>query len=188
MKKIVNFLLKVLKTLGSLIYDNKGFILIITLIIFVRVYVITIDQVVGTSMEPTLSDGDVVVVDTKIYKITELDRFDVIVFENEKDPEETYLVKRVIGFPGEIVEIREGTLYINDEVVEVEEHVDSFNFLTGDFKSSEVPENHYFVMGDNRVVSLDSRDSSRVGFVSEESIHGKVVIRQKPIKNIGFVK
>ncbi len=178
----------VLKGVGKIIYNNKGFILILIAIVVFRFYFVSLDVVVGTSMEPTLHDDDIVMVDTKFYKVFELDRYDVIVFENFKSEEETYLVKRIMAFPGETVSIQQGVLYINGEEMEVPGHVNDFNYATNDFSEREVPEDHLFVLGDNRSVSLDSRDEARVGFVSYESIHGKVFFRQKPIKDFGFIK
>lgn len=177
-----------LKFVGRTLYENKGFILILIAIFVFRFYFISVDVVKGTSMEPTLHNEDVVMVDSKIYKLLELDRYDVIVFENSKSQEESFLVKRVIAFPGETVEMKQGILYINGEEIDAPDYVNEFNYATADFSSSIVPEDHLFVLGDNRSVSLDSRDQTRVGFVPYDTIRGKVFFRQKPIKDFGFIK
>ncbi|MFV0424784.1 MAG: signal peptidase I [Bacilli bacterium] len=188
MKNVVDFIKKILKGIFKLIYGNLGFIIILGIIVVFRLYFVEIDSVVGTSMEPTLYNEDVVMVDTKIYKFTGLDRFDIIVFDNDDSEEEEYLVKRIIGLPGEVVEIKDGELLIDNKVIEVDENIMEFNQVTNNFNSGVIPEGHFFVLGDNRVVSLDSRSVEYVGFVSEETISGKVVFRQRPVKNMGFVK
>ncbi len=187
MKNILEKIKEAILFIFKLIFKNKGFLTLIAIILIYRFVFISVDTVVGESMLPTLRNDDVVIVDKQIYKLTELDRFDIITFDIDETEGENFLVKRVIGFPGETVEIKDGVLYIDGKKTEVEEHVKIFNAQTNDFKSEVVPEGHYFVLGDNRAVSLDSR-SSLVGFVSEDTIHGKVIFREKPFNSMGFVK
>lgn len=181
----------ILQRIFEVILNNKFFIITVVVILLFRFYFIAIDIVVGESMDPTLRDEDIVIVDSQFYKINKLDRYDIIVFEhgetnNNGKSQERFLVKRIIGLPGETVSVKSGKLYINGKEMK-NEVTDPFNTSTYDFESEVVPENHYFVLGDNRAVSLDSR-SSQVGFVSEEAIRGQVIFRQKPLSEIGFVK
>lgn len=187
MGKILLIIKKIFSFIIDIILGNKGFIMLIAFIIFVRFYVVSIDTVNGPSMAPTLNDQEVVILDTKFYKLTKLDRFDIIVFDNDDSEDQQLLVKRIVGLPGETVEMRNNELYINGEKLECEDYIQEFNDKTFDFKTGVIPENHYFVLGDNRAISLDSR-RDEVGFVSLESIDGRVVFRQEPLSEIGFIK
>ncbi|MFV0499047.1 MAG: signal peptidase I [Bacilli bacterium] len=171
----------------QIIKENTVFIIALILILVIRFYFISIDVVVGSSMEPTLSNDDVVIVDSKFYKLTELERFDIIIFDNDKSNEEFYLVKRVIGLPGETVEMKNNELYINGNKIKVSSEILRMNQKTLDFNSGVIPQNHYFVLGDNRELSLDSR-SEDVGYVSKNNITGKTIFRQRPFNKMGFVK
>ncbi|MFC3040658.1 signal peptidase I [Virgibacillus xinjiangensis] len=140
----------------------------------------------GESMEPTLYDGNLLMVNKVIYDITDVDRFDVIVFH--ANPEEDY-VKRVIGLPGDEIEYKDDKLYVNGEYKEekflepyaaqseAEPFTEDFTLeeVTGEKK---VPEGEIFVMGDNRQDSLDSRS---FGFVSESTLVGKVGVKYWPL-------
>ncbi|OZU87952.1 signal peptidase I [Virgibacillus indicus] len=140
----------------------------------------------GESMEPTLYDGNMMMVNKVIYNLEEVDRFDVIVFHaNKKDD----YVKRIIGLPGDKIEYRDDQLYVNGEYVEekfLESHAKASdqepfteNFtLTQVTGEEKVPEGKLFVMGDNRADSLDSRS---FGFISTEQIVGKVGIKYWPL-------
>ncbi|WP_099157245.1 signal peptidase I [Virgibacillus ndiopensis] len=140
----------------------------------------------GKSMEPTLYDGNLLMVNKVIYDLKNVDHFDVIVFHANK--REDY-VKRVIGLPGDEIKYKDDKLYINGEYVK-EEFLDPFKKaskaspLTDDFTlkgvtgSAKVPEGKLFVMGDNRENSLDSRS---FGFISVDQLVGKVDIKYWPI-------
>ncbi|UFU00520.1 signal peptidase I [Radiobacillus kanasensis] len=144
----------------------------------------------GKSMEPTLYDGNLLMVNKVVYEWKDIDRFDVIIFHANK--KEDY-VKRVIGLPGDHIEYKNDQLYVNGEKVE-EEYLKPFkeeldSSLTEDFTlesvtgKQKVPEGHLFVMGDNRRKSLDSRS---FGFVSAETVVGKVDIRYWPMSQAGI--
>ncbi|MEF2293048.1 signal peptidase I [Virgibacillus dokdonensis] len=141
----------------------------------------------GESMEPTLDDGNLLMVNKFVYDLTEVDRFDVIVFRaNEKED----YVKRVIGIPGDTIYYQDDKLYINGNYVEEDflqeyaqatlsnkTYTENFSLeeVTGETK---VPKGKLFVMGDNRGESLDSR---AFGFIAQTQLVGKVDVKYWPI-------
>lgn len=153
-----------------------------------RVFLFSPTTVHGESMEPTFSDQDRLL----ISKTAEIERFDMIVFE-VPDADEHY-VKRVIGLPGDRVAVKDDVLYINGKAME-EPYLESnkastlSNKLTGDFTLEEitgqkrVPEGAFFVMGDNRLYSKDSR---YFGFIAADSVLGEVKFRYFPLQAMGL--
>lgn len=140
----------------------------------------------GSSMEPALSDGDNLIVDKLSYRFGEPERFDIIVFPYE-EAEETYFIKRVIGLPGETVQIGEdGTIFVDGEKLSESygrEIIDSPGMAA---EPIELGEDEYFVLGDNRNDSMDSRDGS-VGVIKAENIIGRAWARIYPFREIGIV-
>lgn len=144
------------------------------------------------SMMPTFEDQDRVIVNKIGPKLSSFDRFDVIVAE--VDNEENY-IKRIIGLPGDNIEYKEDQLYINGEqfdepyLNQYKNELTDTGTLTEDFTLAQylgettVPEGHYFVLGDNRRVSLDSRNIS-VGFIPEEKIIGTTNVIYWPFDRI----
>lgn len=136
-------------------------------------------QVSGSSMEPTLADEDIIVLaKTNSFKTGELCGF---YWQNK------LLLKRIIGTPGDIIDIKEdGTVFVNGEEIEepyVSEKALGECDLTFPYQ---VPENRYFVMGDHRTVSIDSR-SSVIGCVEKEQIIGKVIMRIWPLSKLSII-
>lgn len=141
----------------------------------------------GESMEDTLYHNDNLIVDKISYRFHEPERFDVIVFPAHYDSK-TYLVKRVIGLPGETIYIDgEGNIYIDDELLE--EDYGKEVMLSGGIAQASITlgEDEYFVLGDNRNHSLDSRDHM-VGNIQREDIIGKAWVRIYPLDKICVVK
>jgi signal peptidase I len=143
----------------------------------------------GSSMLPTLQDGNLLVINKISYQFDELKRFDVIVFHANK--QEDY-VKRVIGLPGDRISYQYGKLYVNGHLIEepfLEAFQSSFkgNQLTNDFTLQDitgeetVPKGQLFVIGDNRLGSYDSR---HFGFINIEQVVGKVNLRYYPFQHI----
>ena len=133
------------------------------------------------SMEPNFYSGDYVITSRQAYNIFgDPQRGDIIVFKSDlytDEGEAKNLIKRIIGLPGDTVEIIEGEVYINGEVLN-EEYIKEPG-LSGEMEAVTVPEGELFVMGDNRRVSQDSR-SGAVGTISQNTIVGKVVVRVYP--------
>ena len=137
------------------------------------------------SMQPNFYSGDYLITSRQAYRLFgQPERGDVIVFKShlyDEKGKQKNLIKRIIGLPGDTVEIKNGDVYINGELLQ-EEYV-AEQGLSGEMEAVTVPEGRLFVMGDNRRVSQDSR-SPAVGTIEMESIVGKVVIRLYPFNQI----
>ena len=144
-------------------------------------------SVSGSSMEPTLSNNDQLILDKISYRFSEPKRFDIIVFPFQYK-ENTYYVKRVIGLPGETVQIDlEGNIYINGEILEEDYGKEEINFPGLAVEPITLGDDEYFVMGDNRNNSSDSRDPS-VGNIRRSNIIGKAWVRIWPLNKFGVLK
>lgn len=137
------------------------------------------------SMEPNFYSGDYIIAFKQAYRLSgEPQRGDIIVFKSELTDEkgrDKNLIKRIIAVGGETVSIKDGYVYINGE--KIDEPYLLEQGMSGDMEETTVPEGCLFCCGDNRDVSVDSR-SDRVGFVSEDDIVGKVVLRLFPFNSI----
>lgn len=144
-------------------------------------------QVNGSSMEPTLSDRDNLIVDKISYRFKDPERFDIIVFPFRYE-EDVYYIKRIIGMPGETVFIdTDGTIYIDGNPL-MESYGKEVILSPG--RAGEpvtLGEDEYFVMGDNRNNSSDSRDPS-VGNIHRDQIVGKAWVRIWPLHKFGVLK
>jgi signal peptidase I len=152
--------------------------------ILIKTFLFQAFYIPSESMYPTLKTHDRVLVNKLSYKLHDVHRGDIVVFE--KPPSETSdikdLVKRVIGLPNETVEGRDGHIYINGKLLKEPYLPDGME--TSTFGPQTIPSNSVWVMGDNRVASRDSR---YFGPITESSIVGRVFIRIWPIKRIGFL-
>ena len=164
--------------------DTFKYIVLIIVILIIAIYIITLEQVIGPSMNDNLYNGDVLLLNKVHYKISDVKRFDIISFNYA---ETKYLIKRVIGLPGEHIKYQDNKLYVNNK--EVEEDFE-LNYQTEDFDLKDlnyqvIPKDMYLVLGDNRENSLDSRS---FGLIKKEDIIGKCIIRIWPINKIKLVK
>lgn len=166
---------------GALIWSYFKIILIALLLAFViRAYVIDITQVDGTSMYPTLEHEDNIVTAKIAYILGEPQRGDIVVFDAPDSPGEDY-IKRIIALPNEEVIIENGAIYIDGERLK-EPYLDGV-YTDGEIRTV-VQDGCYFVMGDNRAVSHDSRVES-VGCITIDAIHGKAILRLFPFSSFG---
>lgn len=179
-----------------------GVVLLITTLLNTLVF--TFSTVQQSSMEHTLMEGDVLVIEKVTLLFNPPEFGDIIVFvENEpvaqnyfkklgvlyqdmlgkltRVASRTRLVKRVIGVPGDIIDIKDGRVYVNDKLLQ-EAYVEDLTFAKVLNYPVTVPDNAYFVMGDNRDVSRDSR---HFGMISLDHIEGKAIFRLSPFKNFG---
>lgn len=151
------------------------YIVIVVVVVLIRTFIITPVRVDGDSMKNTLKNGDILL----LYKLSSIDRFDIIVLDEEKDNEK--IIKRVIGLPGETVAIKNGKIYINDKVID-----DEYAYgETSDYNKVTLKDDEYFILGDNRLISKDSR---YFGPIKENEIKGKIVFRLFPFTKIGTVQ
>ncbi len=140
----------------------------------------------GSSMNNTLIDGDNLIVEKLSYRFGDPQRFDIIVFRPYEDSSE-YYIKRIIGLPGETVRIdEEGNIYINGELLEEDYGKETIQNPGRASEEITLGEDEYFVLGDNRNNSTDSR-TEKVGNVSRSSIVGKAWVRIWPLSSIGFL-
>ena len=158
---------------------------------FVTTYVAHQTTVEGESMEPTLTDGDSVIIQRLSYYFADPKRYDVVVFPVSYDDgtaKKTYYIKRVIGLPGETVQIIDGSVYINNEKLDDDVYGAAAINEAGIAENPLVlSENQYFVMGDNRNMSTDSRNSY-VGLVNKNDIIGEAWLCTWPLNHFGGVK
>ena len=136
----------------------------------------------GNSMQPQLSARDVVLMNRITYVTGDPGRFDVVVFEREDGKKN---VKRIIGLPGETVQIKDGLVYINGEALKEDKMVE-VSLAGRAAEPVRLGEKEYFLLGDNRSSSEDSRFPN-IGNVKREQILGKVWFRMLPLLNLGFV-
>lgn len=162
-------------------------IIAIIVIAVIRMFLFVSFSVDGLSMDPTLEDGDRVVVNKFIYDLADVEQDDVIVFNSNED---SAYVKRVIGVPGDNVEMVDRKVYVNGEplqedyvVHQGESYMDNFTLSDMDVEDGGIPEGHYLVLGDNRPISRDSRD---FGLITEDAIIGEVQLRFWPLNEIAI--
>lgn len=138
-----------------------------------------------TSMQDTLNPNDYIIMYRRAYSgDKEPKRGDIVIFKSELQDENgknKLLIKRVIGLPGDKITINDGKVYINDK--EYDESYLKDGYTTGSVNNFKVPKGEYFVMGDNRVVSIDSR-YSEVGCIKKDAIKGRAVLRLFPFTKI----
>lgn len=178
---------------------GKALLIAAVIVMVIRWFFFTPTVVSGNSMEPNFSSEERIIVNKIVYSLKEPERGEVIVFHA---PEQRDYIKRVIAVPGDSIMVRQDLVYVNGELIKepyIKEQVDearkqgtSYNRFKN-FKVSElgiepaiVPAGHYFVMGDNRSYSRDSRDAS-VGFVPSDQIVGRAELIFWPIREIRWV-
>ena len=144
-------------------------------------------RVSGSSMEPTLSDGDNLIVDKISYRLHDPERFDIIIFPYQYE-ENTYYIKRIIGLPGETVYINDaGEIYINGTLLKENYGLETIQNPGLASEPITLGDDEYFVMGDNRNNSTDSRFAS-VGAIKRQDIIGKAWVRIYPFNKIMVIK
>ena len=159
----------------KIIKEIIPYIVIVLVVVLIRTFIITPVRVDGDSMKNTLKNGDILL----LYKLGSINRLDIIVLDEEKDNEK--IIKRVIGLPGETVAIKKGKIYVNDKVID-----DEYAYgETSDYDKVTLEDDEYFILGDNRLISKDSR---YFGPIKKSEIKGKIVFRLFPFTKIGMVQ
>jgi len=141
---------------------------------------------IGSSMEVTLSDGDDVIINKISYYFHDPQRFDVVVFKQSGKEHSYYNIKRIIGLPGEIVQIKDGQVYINNERLDEPVNVDVMEIGGLAEEPITLEENEYFVLGDNRNNSEDSRFAN-IGNIVLQDIVGKVWVKLEPFNFVNKI-
>ncbi|MBR1376569.1 MAG: signal peptidase I [Bacilli bacterium] len=150
------------------------YIVIILVVVLIRSFIVTPVRVDGSSMNPTLTNGEILILNKTVKSYN---RMDVVVFNYKEER----LIKRVIGVAGETVRIEDNTLYINDKAIDDYRE----DVKTADYELDvTIPEGYYFVMGDNRYNSTDSR---LIGLVKADDILGRVKVRIYPFMKLGKI-
>lgn len=147
-------------------------------------YVIQRARVSGPSMENTLLDKDNVLIDKISYRFHEPERFDVVVFYPYEDVECDHFVKRIIGLPGETIQIKGDDIYINGDKLEEDYGKDPISYQGIATEPITLGEDEYFVLGDNREVSFDSR-YEEIGPIHRSVIDGRAILRIWPLDKFG---
>ena len=161
--------------------------LLLTLII--RTFVVQAFKIPSGSMRPTLLEGDKLFVNKFIYRFDPPQRGDILVFKYPVDKKKDF-IKRLVGLPGETVEIRDGKILVEGRVLDDPASFGKFYYYNhdpygGPNEKVQIPENAYYVMGDN---SANSQDSRFWGFVPKKNLLGKAVFRWWPPRRIGPVR
>lgn len=178
-RKIYYFLLDTVQT----------FLIAAAVFLVIYVFLFRPFEVKGESMYPNYYDKEYVLTNLIVLRFQNPIRGDVIVFKAPPDPEKDY-IKRVIGMPGDIVSLKDGNIYINDELLDESTYIKpDVKTYPGAFlsegKTVKVPQNEYFVMGDNRLYSSDSREW---GFVKKDLIIGDSMFVYWPLNRMRFIK
>lgn len=158
----------------------KAILFAVGIALVIRLVLFTPIVVDGESMLPSLKDGERLIVNKAIYLIKEPERGEIVVFHAAQGKD---WIKRVIGEPGDMIEVNNGQLYINGERVEEPYLDESYGYIMDDFRV-EVPQHQLFVMGDNRA---NSRDSRNIGTIPIESVVGRAELVFWPIGDIRLV-
>lgn len=174
----------------SILGELLSWLIYIVIVVILSLGIITFigqrTKVSGHSMETTLSDGDNLIVDKISYRFRDPERFEIIVFPFQYE-EHTYYIKRIIGLPGETVQVIDGYVYINGEALDENYGLEVMDDPGIAAEPITLGEDEYFVLGDNRNHSSDSRDPS-VGVLHRDDIMGRAWIRIWPFDKFGVIK
>jgi signal peptidase I len=166
------------KRFGLLVFEVvKVVVISLAIILPIRLWLVQPFYVEGASMEPSFYDSEYLIINEISYRFEEPQRGEVIIFRNPQNTK-IYFIKRVLGLPGETIEIKQGKVFIDDELIE-ESYIE--NFSTQSKQATILAEDEYFVMGDNRTNSFDSRS---IGPIKAKHIIGKVWVRGWPLDRI----
>lgn len=174
------------KGLKNVLTTSLYFLIILLLIFGIITYVGQRIEVIGSSMSPTLENGDGLFVDKISYRFHEPQRFEIVVFPYKYE-ENTFYIKRIIGLPGETVYIDDGKIYIDDVLLEEYYGKEVIKDPGRAYEPIKLGPDEYFVIGDNRNNSMDSRDPN-VGNIRKTQITGKAFMRVFPFNKIGIIK
>ncbi len=178
MQKLGTFFFEILQTL----------VFAISIFLFIYLLLLQPHKIKGSSMEPNFHDAEYLLTDKISYRLHTPQRGDVIVFKAPPDYVDEF-IKRIIGIPGDSVSVKDGKVFVNGKEV-IEAYIPSdFHTFAGRFTEEgavlTVPQDQYFVLGDNREHSLDSRN---IGFIGKDKITGRAWLIYWPLNKAGIVK
>lgn len=156
----------------KIIKEISSYLIIIVVVVFIRAFIVTPVMIDGESMDPTLKETDIVILNKLDHKY---ERGDIVVVKTMDER----IIKRVIGLPGERIRCADNVIYINGKKID-----DDFAYITDDFPETYIKKDYYYVLGDNRENSLDSR---RIGAISKSQIVGSVDLIIFPFTRFGFI-
>jgi len=165
----------------KIIKELIPYVIIVLVVVLIRSFIITPVVVEGKSMEPNFYENEVLLLSKISYRLSDINRFDVVVVKSDD-----LIIKRVIGLPGDYIEYKNDKLYINGVYVKEDyDRRETYDFSLNDIcNCSIIPQDKYLVLGDNRVVSKDSRS---IGLIDKSNIVGKTVLRIWPLTKISLV-
>lgn len=161
----------------------RDLVISLTISAFIIIFLYQPVKVEGTSMMPSLDDQERIFVNKFVYRWEPIERGDIVVFRYPRDPSKSY-IKRVIGVAGDRIRIESGQVYVNDEAI-VEDYVPLTYADDRSYPETVVPIHSYFMLGDHRSMSNDSRD---FGPVKETYIYGKAVFGYWPMDKLGRLR
>lgn len=178
MQKLGSFFLEVLQTI----------VFAVSIFLFIYLLLLQPHKIKGSSMEPNFHDGEYLLTDKISYRLNTPQRGDVVVFKAPPDYSDEF-IKRIIGIPGDVVSVKENHVYVNGEMVNEAYIPETYNTYPGRFAAEgaelTVPTDQYFVMGDNREHSLDSRN---IGFIPKDKITGRAWVVYWPLSEFGVIR
>ena len=163
------------------------FICLLAVVFVINTFVVQRTMVSGDSMYPYLHNKDQLMMDKLSYRFHDPERFDIVVFPVVRDGKEEYYIKRVIGLPGETVQIIDGYVYINGEKLDENYGAEVMNDAGRAAEPITLGDDEYFVLGDNRNDSTDSRDPD-VGVLKKRDLMGKAWLRIYPFNKFGLLR
>lgn len=180
--------MNLIKRAAAAVFDFlQSIVVILAIMVMVYLFIMSPQEISGASMEPNFHNGEYILTNKIEYKLHEPQRGDVVIFKSPRNPDIDY-IKRVIALPGEQVRVSRDTIYINDKPL-LESYIPSTtNTYGGSFLTENqefvVPKDKYFVLGDNRQHSSDSREFGPVG---KEEFIGKALLRYWPFSEFGLI-
>lgn len=160
------------RDITEFIKDISKYLILIVVMLLLVIFVISFHQVIGPSMTPTVKENSVFIINKLVYNLRDIKRNEIIVLKHD----EKFMIKRVIGLPGDNIQYKNSILYIDGEPYK--EKFLGDDVITEDYETGIIPDNKYFVLGDNRSNSLDGND---FGLIDKKDIVGKAWIIVWPL-------